>query len=148
MEFPSPYTPPSSLDADSPLSPSRMTVKQILFSFTGRIPRRTFWLWKIVITFGMLISIGLLSPLFEHEGILQLVSGALTCILLFIGVWSGLSISVKRWHDQDKSGWWVLISLIPYLGSLISLIFLGCIAGTPGPNNYGQNPDQLPFMPE
>ena len=52
----------------------------------------------------------------------------------------GIAILAKRWHDQDRSGWWSLLLLIPILGGLIVLIMCGFIAGTPGPNRFGEGP--------
>lgn len=46
----------------------------------------------------------------------------------------------KRWHDHDKSGWWFLLSFVPYLGGLVSFVICGCLRGTRGPNRYGPDP--------
>ena len=51
-----------------------------------------------------------------------------------------LETAPTRLHDQDKSAWWILIGLIPFVGSLIVLIMCGFIAGTPGPNRFGDVP--------
>jgi len=47
---------------------------------------------------------------------------------------------VKRYHDRDKSGWWILILFIPLVGFIWFLIELGCLPGTPGPNRFGPDP--------
>jgi len=52
-----------------------------------------------------------------------------------------LSVSVRRLHDTNKSGWWLLLCLIP-LGGLVILVFC-CIEGDPGPNQYGPSPKLL-----
>ena len=46
-----------------------------------------------------------------------------------------LSLSVRRLHDTDRSGWWYLLSLVPF-GSLVLLYFF-VLPPTPGPNQYG-----------
>src|SRR5262245_20024080 len=46
-------------------------------------------------------------------------------------------VYIKRFHDRDKSGWWVLIGLIPIIGAIWLLVELGFLAGTPGPNGFG-----------
>ena len=46
-------------------------------------------------------------------------------------------VHIKRFHDRDKSGWWVLIGLIPIIGAIWLLIELGFLKGTPGPNRFG-----------
>ena len=52
----------------------------------------------------------------------------------------GIIIQIKRWHDLDRSGWWVLVNLIPGLGGLYTLIMCGLIKGTSGPNKFGPDP--------
>ena len=47
---------------------------------------------------------------------------------------------VKRAHDRNKSGWWTLVYIIPYIGWLWALIELGCLEGTKGPNRFGADP--------
>jgi uncharacterized membrane protein YhaH (DUF805 family) len=49
-------------------------------------------------------------------------------------------VHIKRWHDRDKSGWWMLILFVPIIGAIWFLIELGFLPGTPGPNRFGQPP--------
>jgi uncharacterized membrane protein YhaH (DUF805 family) len=62
---------------------------------------------------------------------------------LFSGIFALLSlipaiiVHIKRFHDRDKSGWWVLIGLVPIIGAIWLLIELGFLKGTPGPNRFG-----------
>jgi uncharacterized membrane protein YhaH (DUF805 family) len=51
----------------------------------------------------------------------------------------GLSASVRRLHDGDRSGWWLLLSLIPLVGFIILLVWF-VSPGTDGPNRFGRNP--------
>lgn len=119
----------------------------ILFSFDGRIPRRTWWLAHIlknVVIYGAFFAI---LPLWSSG-----LSGAATSegfsvlmtVLFFVGgiswFWVTLAITCKRFHDRDKSGWWYLITLIPYLGPLWLFVECGCLRGTYGLNSYGQDP--------
>jgi uncharacterized membrane protein YhaH (DUF805 family) len=46
------------------------------------------------------------------------------------------AVSVRRLHDSDKSGWWLLLGLVPVVGGLIVMILM-LLPGTPGPNRYG-----------
>ena len=58
-----------------------------------------------------------------------------------------LAVTIRRFHDQDYSGWMVLLNFIPYLGGLIVFIFM-CIEGTRGPNRFGPTPRATtPTMP-
>jgi uncharacterized membrane protein YhaH (DUF805 family) len=47
---------------------------------------------------------------------------------------------VKRYHDRNKSGWWILIVFVPVIGGLWYFIECGFLRGTPGPNTYGPDP--------
>ena len=99
--------------------------------FDGRVPRSTFW----ACTFGLVISVVVLVAVF---------SSGLPFIMYLIGLavlyYFGLVVSIKRWHDRNKSAWWVLISYIPLVGPIWAFVELGCLAGTDGENRYGDDP--------
>lgn len=142
MESPSPYEPPSTLESYVMPDEQRrgpMTVKEVLFTFHGRIPRRTYWLWTLV-SLLVMFPVGLVAPLMKQEGAASAIATVVMigCFVMFL--WMSLAIKVKRWHDHDKSWVWILIGLIPYVGALISFIFLGCLRGTEGDNRYGEDP--------
>lgn len=61
---------------------------------------------------------------------------ALVALALFL---PSLSVGVRRLHDIDKSGWWILLALIPIIGTLI-ILFFAVLKSTPGSNEYGLNP--------
>ena len=61
----------------------------------------------------------------------------------FIPQWT---VAVRRLHDVGKSGWWILISLVPFGG--LYLLYLQCCASNPGSNDYGDDPTDLPPPPE
>ena len=67
------------------------------------------------------------------------VYGPLTTILLLAVIIPGIAVQVRRFHDQDKSGWFVLLALIPFVGSIAVLVFM-CLEGTKGPNRFGPDP--------
>ena len=94
--------------------------------FTGRASRREYW------GFTLAQFLLLLLLLIMSAGILFLLA-ALALII------PGLAVGVRRLHDQDKSGWWLLISFVPYVGPLILLLMM-CVPGTAGPNRYGSDP--------
>ncbi|WP_455430719.1 DUF805 domain-containing protein [Phytohabitans flavus] len=51
----------------------------------------------------------------------------------------GLAVAVRRLHDTDRTGWWVLIALVPIVGFIVLLVFF-LMDGTPGPNRFGPSP--------
>ncbi|MCU0928710.1 MAG: DUF805 domain-containing protein [Burkholderiaceae bacterium] len=115
--------------AASPMEPA-----QIFFSFRGRIARGTWWLYGVAAMLGLGV---LLTALLRIAGVDPDTSAGAASLLL---LWPSLAISVKRWHDRDKSAWWVLVGLIPVIGGLWLLIENGMLRGTPGPNRYGPDP--------
>jgi len=119
-----------------------MSITDIFFSFNGRIGRSTFWLYGVlglgIIGFvvGLIVGVVSQSKGSALAGIASLVGLVLDVVL----IWAGLAISVKRWHDRGKSGWWILIGLVPLIGGLWVLIETGFLPGTDGPNQFGPQP--------
>ena len=143
--FPNPYEPPNAHgDADSPRD--RRDWKWLLFSFEGRIRRSSYWL-GMLISFGsvfasvMLIGVSsaLLTSPEEGREMSPILFIPLIAVLLING-WMSLALSVKRWHDRGKSGAWVLINLIPYIGGIWAFVETGCLAGDQESNRFGPPP--------
>ena len=121
----------------------------LFFSFNGRINRAKFWLgnvalWVVYVILmiiggaGMTASFDPNNP--QAAGAGMGVMGIIILIVYIAMLWPALAIGVKRWHDRDKSGWWVLIALVPIIGGLWYLIECGFLEGTKGPNKYGPDP--------
>ena len=110
-----------------------MSIPQILFSFRGRVPRKVFWLYGVL---GPLLVSVMAEMLLGIVGVSERRAEMLTTLLL---VWPCAAVSVKRWHDRDKSGWWALVYLIPLIGILWTLIANGLLRGSVGPNRFGRD---------
>jgi uncharacterized membrane protein YhaH (DUF805 family) len=118
-----------------------------LFSFSGRINRAKFWLGQVV---GIVVSYSLMGlALVYSPDLLTAVNtlpriSPMTYLLGIVGlvlaVWISLAVMVKRCHDRGKSGWWVLLALIPLVGFIWMIIDLGALEGDPGDNAWGPNP--------
>ncbi len=108
-----------------------LPIPYILFSFKGRVPRRTWWLYGV---FGPVLFTAMAEMLLGIVGVAERSAESLSTLIL---MWPCAAVSAKRWHDRDKSGWWVLILLIPLLGMLWTLIENGMRRGTVGPNRFG-----------
>lgn len=70
----------------------------------------------------------------------SLVTDTVIISLFIIFLWTSLMIEVKRWHDRNKSGWWILIVLLPVIGPLWALAECGFFKGTEGANHFGPDP--------
>jgi uncharacterized membrane protein YhaH (DUF805 family) len=131
---PNPYASPQ---ADiTPVAPAtglpERTWGWLLFSFRGRIPRRAYWGVALGASVIFIVVVLGMSAVFEEDSPLS----AITLIVLYIPMlWISLTTQVKRWHDRDKSAWWILINFIPYIGGIWTFIECGCLRGTEGPNS-------------
>lgn len=115
-----------------------MSLFDVIFSLSGRIRRSTYWL-------GVLISVAVCVAFGVLGGVLQaaLPDAPLGTVAIGVGAivlyWSHLALVVKRLHDHDMSGWWLLVALLPF-GALWVLLQCGFLRGTYGQNSYG--PDE------
>ena len=106
----------------------------LLFGFSGRINRAEFWA-GMVLAYAIIFATVMVGFALNHPVMWGVVS-----LVNLITIWMWIAISIKRWHDRGKSGWWMLITLIPVIGSLWVLIETGFLAGDTGPNDYGPDP--------
>ncbi len=109
--------------------------------FNGRSRRKEYWmftLYNIVITMVLYVA-GLLLLM---RGSIAMVFFGLAIIYWLAVLVPGLAVCVRRLHDIDKSGWFILVSLIPAVGGIILLVLL-CLDGTPGDNRFGPSPKAI-----
>ena len=106
----------------------------VLFSFRGRVPRKAYWLYGVL---GPVLMSVILQLLLGIVGMAERPADVAISLLL---IWPCTAVAVKRWHDRDKSGWWVLINLIPLVGVIWSQVENGFLRGSVGPNRFGADP--------
>ncbi|MFA0088497.1 hypothetical protein BCU70_17055 [Vibrio sp. 10N.286.49.C2] len=140
-----------------------MSFKSLLFSSEGRVGRKTFWVWNVCYYLGIMVFAQGMNILFPAA-----MSILLPLFLLIILI-PDLLITAKRWHDRDKSSWWLLLNIPLVIGrlslptldpataaepslvqSVISFAAIGCglwilvecgfLKGTPGENRFGAEP--------
>lgn len=112
-------------------------------NFSGRASRSAYWWWAL---FNFLVSLAAqildralgLGPV-GADTTYGLRAGVITGLLGLALLLPSLAVGVRRLHDTDRSGWWLLIAIIPIIGWLV-LIFFFVTPGTPGPNRYGPPP--------
>ena len=112
-----------------------MNIKDLLFSSRGRIPRSTYWIFQIVC-----LGLGVLAyALDENLGTVVYSSGCISSILTLLLFFPSLMVNIKRIHDRNHSGWYLLCILIPLLNIWL-LVELFLLKGTAGDNQYGPDP--------
>tara|TARA_B100001113_G_C20845425_1_gene507245 strand:- start:163 stop:561 length:399 start_codon:yes stop_codon:yes gene_type:complete len=114
------------------------------FDFKSRSSRSEFWYFYLFTTILGFIGIQI-DRLFNLEILgLQLtqninevaILGPTYIFLYFLFFVPSLSLYIRRLHDTDRSGWWLLIAIIPFIG-IITLIFFWCLKGSQNRNRYG-----------
>jgi uncharacterized membrane protein YhaH (DUF805 family) len=105
--------------------------------FSGRSRRKEYWMFTLLLVIvNIIISV--------IEGVLGLTGtigtyGPLTLVVFLAILVPSIAVGVRRLHDTGRSGWWILIGLIPIIGAIVLLIFF-VLEGTKGPNEYGPDP--------
>ena len=113
-----------------------MDFKKFYFSTEGRVNRKEWWLWFVLPFTVISILLGFVDMAtgnFNPEAGIGLFSGIFALLSLILAI----IVHIKRFHDRDKPGWWVLIGLVPIIGAIWLLIELGFLKGTPGQNRFG-----------
>lgn len=104
--------------------------------FNGRAQRKEYWmffLFNIIIAFVLAFVEAAAGIAPDTQ---QSVLAGLYGLAVFL---PGLAVTVRRLHDTGRSGWWVLIALVPIIGAIVLLVFM-VLDGEPGENRYGPNP--------
>ena len=144
-----------------------MALSALLWSFEGRIGRRTYWLTSFATIIAIIALVGLISVVAGAEVLTgdfagNVGAGLLILVLSIPLVWIGLALGAKRLHDRDKSAWWLLVfyvlpgglenaadfagsmrfalALASIALSIWALVELGFLSGTSGSNRYGPDP--------
>ena len=115
-----------------------MTIAQTLFSFRGRLCRSDYWLKG----FLPLLTIGIINNILIY-GVDEHWSRDVGMIIGILCLWPTLALLFKRVHDRDRSAWFILIFLIPIVGSIWLLVEVWFLKGTDGPNRFGDDPLQI-----
>lgn len=104
--------------------------------FNGRASRSEFWWFQLFILI-VSIPLYLLSFYAGHSGSqgLALVATGLSVVMWLVFVLPCMAATIRRLHDTDRSGWWMLLAFVPFV-SLVLLVFL-LLPGTPGDNRFG-----------
>ena len=103
-------------------------------NFSGRASRSEYWYW-ILFVILVIIATSLIDVAISSGGSIQLLT-TIAELALFL---PGLSVAVRRLHDTDRSGWWILLSFIPLIGAIVLLVWF-CSRGSMGQNRFGSDP--------
>ncbi len=108
-----------------------ISVYSSLFSIKGRMNRKKYWYLSLGLWGFYWVAFLGLETIFGPNGTVPLT------VIIFV---AAICLSIRRLHDRDKAGWWLILLLIPILGPTWAFIELGFLIGTPEDNRYGENP--------
>lgn len=120
--------------------------------FSGRARPKEYWMYVLFLFLCAIalsivesaLGLGTTNRWFNHQG-WNMGAGAyheggpLLKLFWLATIIPSLAVGVRRLHDTDRSGWWLLLWLIPFIGWIILLVFL-VMGGTRGPNRFGSDP--------
>ncbi|MFM5165885.1 DUF805 domain-containing protein [Aeromonas veronii] len=104
--------------------------------FSGRARRTEYWMFVLCNVIVMLL-LGMVDKLIGGDN--ELISSIYSLAVLL----PSLAVAARRLHDTDRSAWWLLLGLIPIIGTLVLIYFMVC-NGQQGPNRFGEDPKAAP----
>ncbi|MEC3912329.1 DUF805 domain-containing protein [Sphingobium sp. CR2-8] len=113
--------------------------------FSGRSRRKEYWMFFLGYMLAA-IALGIVGVILGGFPSGQASGGAslmviLLLVLVAVLIIPSFAVQVRRFHDQNRSGWFVLLNFVPYVGGIIVLVFM-CLDGTRGENRFGPDPKQ------
>jgi len=106
-------------------------------NFRGRASRSAFWWWQLFLLLG-----GLVAGLLDLVANFNVFNGTPLATLFWLAtIIPDLAVTVRRLHNTDSSGWWLLLVLIPLIGMVV-LIVWWCLEGSKGYNRFRPDPLQ------
>ena len=118
----------------------------MLFTADGRIRRRDWWLYSVlivVLSFVLFFTLFFVMAVLGHPNKDDSTAHLLGYLYFPVYCWMMVCVTAKRWHDRGKSGYMSLVGFIPVIGALWTIIECGILDGTHGPNKYGPSPKGL-----
>lgn len=109
--------------------------------FRGRAGRPEYWyfvLFNVIASILLAILDAMIGTVIGFEEFVLL--GGIYALAVLV---PSIAVTVRRLHDTDRSGWWFLISLIPFVGVIVLIVFM-VKQGTAGPNRFGPPPPTVP----
>ena len=111
-----------------------MDLKTLYLSIDGRASRSDYWLRFYLPMIVVAFVLGII------EEIIMPGMPILSSLFALVTLWPSIAVTAKRLHDRNRSGWFMLIGLIPIVGWVYILVDAGILRGTVGENRFGPDP--------
>ncbi|MFO6465800.1 DUF805 domain-containing protein [Jannaschia sp. KMU-145] len=117
----------------------RTVLREKYATFSGRAARSEFW-WFYLFTLVAGLAISLIDRVIfgvNEDGDVNGLFGFVFALAIIV---PSIAVAIRRLHDRDRSGWWMLLCLVPLIGGLILIFAFWIRRGTEGPNRFGPDP--------
>jgi len=121
----------------TPVDWAKRPIVEKYADFSGRAPRAEYWWFALFVAIAEIILM-IVDSLIGTGGIVGSY-GILVMVFMLAMIVPQIAVGVRRLHDTNHSGWWLLIAFIPLIGVIVLLVFF-ITSGDPGENRYGPNP--------
>ena len=110
------------------------------FDFEGRARRSEYWLFALFV-FIAVVACEMVAAVGEGLSMpaLRILGGFGVLIVALATLIPSLALHIRRLHDTNRTGWWLLIGLLPFFGAIVLFVF-SLLEGTPGSNRFGDDP--------
>ena len=115
--------------------------KELFFTSKGRLNRKSYIYRSIFLSLVLCVVQGVLTFAANTIGALELLFAVVAFGFSLFGFVSNIMMGVRRLHDLDLSGWWMLLLCVPLINFFFA-IYIYFFKGTEGPNQYGEDPLQ------
>lgn len=106
------------------------------FDFSGRATRTQFWLFSLTV-----LVLGIAAIVLDTALLGASKPSLFTWLVYFPHLIPSIAVTIRRLHDSDKSGWWILLGIVPRVG-VVALIVFGCMPSSSGRNRFGAAGEQ------
>jgi len=113
-----------------------MSAMRKYVTFSGRAPRKEYWMFTLVYLIIAIVAGAIDTFVFGASG--ESV-GILGLVVVLAHLLPGIAVTIRRLHDTNRAGWWILIAFVPLLGAILLLVFM-IFGSDEGSNDYGPNP--------
>ncbi len=113
--------------------------------FGGRARRSEYWYFTLTLLIVYVVLAAIIAgaaSLGDAGRIVAMIFNIVYVVVALVFLVPSIAVAIRRMHDTGRSGWWLLISLVPFVGGLVVLVLL-CLDSQPMPNKWGPNPKAL-----
>ncbi|MBL4606269.1 MAG: DUF805 domain-containing protein [Pseudomonadales bacterium] len=108
--------------------------------FSGRSQRKEYWYFLLFNLIALILFVSIDAAIGTFN--VETGTGIISTIYMLAVLLPYFGVGIRRLHDTNRSGWWLLIGFIPIVGPIVLIVFF-CLDSDPDENKYGENPKTI-----